>query len=144
LRKINASEISRRNFIRAGSSAIMAITRDINSLKAARFSNNDISVLLPDKGNTKNFAHQKNTKAPEGVVQGGNSTAAASNLNSIQSALRPVSMLNRGTGTERLESFQVRLRSMPRASRRSATRLIGSGDTRIAEKIVPRSARRSK
>jgi hypothetical protein len=44
--------------------------RIIDSLKAAGFSNNDISVLFPDKGTTKNFAHEKNTKAPEGAVTG--------------------------------------------------------------------------
>jgi hypothetical protein len=44
--------------------------RIIDSLKAAGFSNNDISVLFPDKTTTKNFAHEKNTKAPEGAVAG--------------------------------------------------------------------------
>jgi len=44
--------------------------RIIDSLKAAGFSNNDISVLFPDKGTTRNFAHEKNTKAPEGAVTG--------------------------------------------------------------------------
>jgi len=44
--------------------------RIIDSLKATGFSNNDISVLFPDKGTTKNFAHEKNTKAPEGAVAG--------------------------------------------------------------------------
>jgi hypothetical protein len=44
--------------------------RIIDDLKAAGFSNNDISVLFPDKTTTKNFAHQKNTKAPEGTVTG--------------------------------------------------------------------------
>jgi hypothetical protein len=42
----------------------------IESLKNAGFSNNDISVLFPDKTTTKNFAHEKNTKAPEGAVTG--------------------------------------------------------------------------
>ena len=44
--------------------------RIIDSLKAAGFSSNDISVLFPDKTTTKNFAHEKNTKAPEGAVTG--------------------------------------------------------------------------
>ena len=44
--------------------------RIIDSLKAAGFSNNDISVLFPDKTTTKNFAHEKSTKAPEGAVAG--------------------------------------------------------------------------
>jgi hypothetical protein len=44
--------------------------RIIDSLRAASFSNNDISVLFPDKATTRNFAHEKNTKAPEGAVTG--------------------------------------------------------------------------
>jgi hypothetical protein len=43
----------------------------IESLRAAGFSGNDISVLFPDKESTKNFAHEKNTKAPEGAAVGG-------------------------------------------------------------------------
>ena len=44
--------------------------RIVDQLKAAKFSSNDISVLFPDKGTTKDFAHEKNTKAPEGAVAG--------------------------------------------------------------------------
>src|SRR5512138_419882 len=44
--------------------------RIVDNLKAAGFSNNDISVLLPDKESTREFAHQKGTKAPEGAVTG--------------------------------------------------------------------------
>lgn len=43
----------------------------VDALKTAGFSNNDISVLLPDKAGTRDFAHEKNTKAPEGGVTGG-------------------------------------------------------------------------
>jgi hypothetical protein len=43
----------------------------VNSLKAAGFSNNDISVLFPDKTTSKDFAHEKHTKAPEGAAIGG-------------------------------------------------------------------------
>jgi len=42
----------------------------VDRLKAASFSNNDISVLFPDKGTTRDFAHEKNTKAPEGAAVG--------------------------------------------------------------------------
>lgn len=44
--------------------------RIVEELKAAEFSPNDISVLLPDKDSTRDFAHEKNTKAPEGAVTG--------------------------------------------------------------------------
>ena len=44
--------------------------RIVDQLKNANFSNNDISVLFPDKDSTRDFAHEKNTKAPEGAVAG--------------------------------------------------------------------------
>jgi hypothetical protein len=44
--------------------------RIVDSLKAAGFSNNDISVLFPDKGGTRDLAHDKATKAPEGATAG--------------------------------------------------------------------------
>ncbi|OAI21764.1 hypothetical protein A1359_19095 [Methylomonas lenta] len=43
----------------------------VNKLKDAGFASNDISVLLPDKSTTKDFAHEKHTKAPEGAAMGG-------------------------------------------------------------------------
>ncbi|WP_394753279.1 hypothetical protein [Crenothrix sp.] len=43
----------------------------VNNLKIAGFSNNDISVLFPDKSTTKDFAHEKHTKSPEGAAIGG-------------------------------------------------------------------------
>lgn len=39
-------------------------------LLAAGFSNDSISVLLQDTRGTKDFAHEKNTKAPEGTAAG--------------------------------------------------------------------------
>ena len=42
----------------------------VDKLKNASFSNNDISVLFPDKDTTRDFAHEKHTKAPEGVATG--------------------------------------------------------------------------
>jgi len=44
--------------------------RIVTRLKNEHFSNNDISVLFPDKETTRDFAHEKNTKAPEGAVAG--------------------------------------------------------------------------
>src|ERR1700680_4296869 len=44
--------------------------RIVDQLKTANFSNNDISVLFPDKATTRDFAHEKNTKAPEGAIAG--------------------------------------------------------------------------
>ena len=42
----------------------------VNQLVAAGFANDDISVLLPDNQSTRNFAHKKDTKAPEGTATG--------------------------------------------------------------------------
>ena len=42
----------------------------VDTLRASGFSNNDISVLFPDKTGTRDFAHENNTKAPEGAVAG--------------------------------------------------------------------------
>lgn len=42
----------------------------VNRLVAAGFTNDDISVLLPDNQSTRNFAHKKDTKAPEGTTTG--------------------------------------------------------------------------
>ena len=42
----------------------------VDKLKTAGFVNNDISVLFSDTHSTKDFAHEKNTKAPEGAATG--------------------------------------------------------------------------
>jgi len=45
-------------------------------LRDAGFRKTDISVLFPDNTGSKDFGHEKNTKAPEGAVAGGGSGAA--------------------------------------------------------------------
>ncbi|MBA4031955.1 MAG: hypothetical protein C0478_13840 [Planctomyces sp.] len=42
----------------------------IRELKAAGFTGSDISVLMADKAETRDFAYEKNTKAPEGATAG--------------------------------------------------------------------------
>ncbi len=44
--------------------------RIVDCLKDANFSNNSISALFPDKSTTRDFAHEKSTKAPEGAIAG--------------------------------------------------------------------------
>jgi hypothetical protein len=56
------------------------LTRDmashaVDSLRAAGFRAADISALLPDNHGTKDFAHEKNTKAPAGAAAGAASGA---------------------------------------------------------------------
>jgi hypothetical protein len=48
----------------------IAVEEAVESLRNAGFRSTDISVLLPDNQGTKDFAHEKNTKAPEGVATG--------------------------------------------------------------------------
>jgi hypothetical protein len=42
----------------------------VDALVQDGFSHNDISVLAPDQQGTKDFAHEKHTKAPEGATTG--------------------------------------------------------------------------
>ncbi len=42
----------------------------VDRLLTEGFSNNDISVLLQDRESSRDFAHEKNTKAPEGTTTG--------------------------------------------------------------------------
>ena len=44
--------------------------RAADTLMSAGFANQDISVLMPDTQSTREFAHEKNTKAPEGTTTG--------------------------------------------------------------------------
>jgi hypothetical protein len=47
----------------------------VDALKAASFRNEDISVLFPENVGSKDFAHEKGTKAPEGTAVGAGSGA---------------------------------------------------------------------
>ena len=44
--------------------------RAVDALILDRFSNSDVSVLLPDNQGSRDFAHEKSTKAPEGTTTG--------------------------------------------------------------------------
>ena len=43
----------------------------VDRLRGAGFTSDDVSVLLPDKAGTRDFAHEQNTKMPEGAATGG-------------------------------------------------------------------------
>ena len=49
------------------------VNEAVDALRAAEYRNTDISVLFPDNKGTKDFAHEKNTKAPEGTAAGASS-----------------------------------------------------------------------
>src|SRR2546423_6456413 len=62
--------------------AVFGIYRDrpsvenaVDVLRQENFRNTDISVLFPENQGTKDFAHEKNTKAPEGLATGAGSGA---------------------------------------------------------------------
>jgi len=48
----------------------VAVEEAVENLRRAGFRSTDISVLLPENQGTKDFAHEKNTKAPEGAAGG--------------------------------------------------------------------------
>jgi uncharacterized protein (TIGR02271 family) len=48
----------------------------VEKLRSAGFSDNDISVLFPDKESTRDFAHKKETKMPEGATIGASTGGA--------------------------------------------------------------------
>src|SRR5450432_2337403 len=47
-----------------------AVEEGVEHLRRAGFRGTDISVLFPENMGTKDFAHEKNTKAPEGAASG--------------------------------------------------------------------------
>jgi len=49
---------------------VAAVEAGVEALKQAGYRNADISVLLPDNKSNKEFAHHKDTKAPEGTAAG--------------------------------------------------------------------------
>lgn len=51
-------------------SSVSQAERGVDTLVQTGFSNADVSVLMPDKEGTKDFAHEKQTKAPEGATTG--------------------------------------------------------------------------
>ncbi len=46
------------------------VENGVEALKAAGFRNTDVSVLFPENVGSKDFAHKKETKAPEGAAAG--------------------------------------------------------------------------
>jgi hypothetical protein len=53
----------------------MSVENAVDMLRREGFRNTDISVLFPENQGTKDFAHEKNTKAPEGTATGAASGA---------------------------------------------------------------------
>lgn len=60
------------------STSVYALAKDdvqanaiVTALQREGFRGDDISVLFPDRTSTRDFAHEKSTKAPEGAAAGG-------------------------------------------------------------------------
>src|SRR3954453_5296867 len=53
-----------------------AVEHAVDALRTAGFRNTDISVLFPENVGTKDFAHEKGTKAPEAATTGAGTGAA--------------------------------------------------------------------
>lgn len=50
--------------------SLTSVEISVDELKSEGFRNTDISVLFPESAGTRDFAHEKNTKAPEGATAG--------------------------------------------------------------------------
>ena len=50
--------------------SVSQLEQTVDELKRAGYRSDDISVLFPDTESTRDFAHEKHTKAPEGAVVG--------------------------------------------------------------------------
>jgi len=55
----------------------VSVESGVEALKAAGFRNTDISVLFSENQGSKDFAHEKGTKAPEGATAGAGTGAIA-------------------------------------------------------------------
>lgn len=51
-------------------SSVQHAEKAVDHLVGAGFSSGDVSVLMPDANSTRDFAHEKDTKAPEGTTTG--------------------------------------------------------------------------
>src|SRR6202046_3790411 len=49
----------------------VSVENGVDALRSAGFRNEDISALFPEGAGTRDFAHEKSTKAPEGATTGG-------------------------------------------------------------------------
>ena len=64
-----------------------SVEEAVDHLRAAGFRSTDVSVLFSDNQGTKDFAHEKNTKAPEGAATGVSQAKACSSCCSASRSL---------------------------------------------------------
>src|SRR5580700_4496472 len=77
IRSIVNHKRTRKEFHNMSKKSVFCITANrgqaeqiVDQLRHEGFSQNDISALFPDKETSRDFAHEKNTKAPEGAAAG--------------------------------------------------------------------------
>lgn len=58
----------------------VALSGGLEALRSVGFRNTDVSVLLPENAGTKDFVHQKDTKAPEGATTGATTGAVVGGI----------------------------------------------------------------
>ena len=73
--EINQTRLMSQKSVFCIANSTLQAERIVSALKAEGFSNNDISALFPDKAGTRDFAHEKGTKAPEGAAAGASAGA---------------------------------------------------------------------
>ena len=57
-----------------------ALSNGLEAFRNAGFRNTDVSVLLPENPGTKDFVHQRDTKAPEGATAGATTGAVVGGI----------------------------------------------------------------
>ena len=84
-------------------SSVLHAEQTVDKLIIAGFPSGDISVLVPDSTSTRDFAHKKETKAPEGATTGATAggLAAVSTDASADAAAR---LLRPGSGSEVMDA----------------------------------------
>lgn len=60
------------------------VDRAVDALKGDGFLTSDISVLMPDRAGSQDFAHTKGTKAPEGAATGAGTGAVVGGAVGLQ------------------------------------------------------------
>lgn len=81
--------------------------RAVDQIAVGGFSHNDISVLLPDSHSTKEFAHEKNTKAPEGTTTGVTAGGAVGGAWAYWPALEPWLFRASARSSRRVQSWAL-------------------------------------
>jgi len=109
----------------------MAAERAVDQILAAGFSNNDISVLLPDNQSSKEFAHEKNTKAPEGTTTGATTGGVIGGTLGLLAGIGALAIPGVGLHRSRSHYGRIGRRGSGRRSRWPHRRSGGNGNSGV-------------